>query len=162
MNLPNNKKLKNENGFGLTENILSASLLIFLVSFSMYFISLRQRTTYNTNLTNAINDEIYRDIEIIKSELKNYKVNSSQNENISIIRNNNEDCSEDILSAIRNLNKKRRPCPHTQNWLFTCPKLETTKPILYHKPLFGKNPRNAPSIDPNFRRASANNWSGCQ
>ena len=104
MNLPNNKKLNNENGFGLTENILSASLLIFLVTFSMYFISLRQRTTYNTNLTNAINDEIYRDIEIIKSELKNYKVNSSQNENISIIRNNHEDCNEDILSAIRNLN----------------------------------------------------------
>ena len=104
MYLLKNKKLIHENGFGLTENILSASLLIFLVTFSLYFISLRQRTTYNTNLTNAINDEIYRDIEIIKSELKNYKVTSIDNENISLIQNNSEDCNEDILSIIRNLN----------------------------------------------------------
>ena len=104
MNLFTNKKFNHENGFGLTENILSASLLIFLVTFSMYFISLRQRTIYNTNLTNAINDEIYRDIEIIKSELKHYKLTYIQNENTSIIRNNPEDCNEDILSALRNLN----------------------------------------------------------
>ena len=55
---------KNSAGFGLIENILSGALLIILVTFSMYFISLRQKTIFNTNLTNAINDEIKRDIEI--------------------------------------------------------------------------------------------------
>ena len=90
-------------GFGLSENILSSSLLIFLVTFSMYFISLRQKVMFNTNLNNAINDEIKRDIEIIKSELKNYKVSKNQSDNISIIQNNNENCNEDILFTIRNL-----------------------------------------------------------
>ena len=60
MNLPNNKNLNSENGFGLTENILSASLLIFLVTFSMYFISLRQRTTSvsYTHLTLPTKNEV--------------------------------------------------------------------------------------------------------
>jgi len=97
------RKIISKDGFGLSENILSSSLLIFIVTFSMYFISLRQTVMFKTNLNNAINDEIKRDIEIIKSELKNYKVSKNESDNISIIQNNNENCNEDILLTIKNL-----------------------------------------------------------
>ncbi len=63
--------LRNENGFGLTEAIISISMLTFLISYSLYFISLRQATMYKANITLAINDEIRRDIEKLKIELWN-------------------------------------------------------------------------------------------
>ena len=90
-------KFKNSAGFGLIENILSGALLIILVTFSMYFISLRQKTIFNTNLTNAINDEIKRDIEILKSELKTYKLSENSEKDISIFQNDFINCNEDIL-----------------------------------------------------------------
>ena len=96
-------KLKNSAGFGLIENILSGSLLIILVTFSMYFISLRQKTIFNTNLTNAINDEIKRDIEILKSELKTYKLTENPEKDISIFQNDFINCNEDILDSVKNL-----------------------------------------------------------
>jgi len=96
-------KLKNSDGFGLIENILSGSLLIILVTFSMYFISLRQKTIFNTNLTNAINDEIKRDIEILKSELKTYKLTENPEKDISIFQNDFINCNEDILDSVKNL-----------------------------------------------------------
>ena len=94
---------KNSAGFGLIENILSGSLLIILVTFSMYFISLRQKTIFNTNLTNAINDEIKRDIEILKSELKKYKLTENPEKDISIFQNDYINCNEDILDSVKNL-----------------------------------------------------------
>ena len=94
---------KNSAGFGLIENILSGALLIILVTFSMYFISLRQKTIFNTNLTNAINDEIKRDIEILKSELKNYKLTENPEKDISIFQNDFINCNEDILDSVKNL-----------------------------------------------------------
>ena len=97
------KKLKNSSGFGLIENILSGALLIILVTFSMYFISLRQKTIFNTNLTNAINDEIKRDIEILKSELKTYKLTENPEKDISIFQNDFINCNEDILDSVQNL-----------------------------------------------------------
>ena len=96
-------KLKNSAGFGLIENILSGALLIILVTFSMYFISLRQKTIFNTNLTNAINDEIKRDIEILKSELKTYKLTENSEKDISIFQNDFINCNEDILDSVQNL-----------------------------------------------------------
>jgi len=96
-------KLKNKDGFGLTENILSGSLLIILVTFSMYFISLRQKTIFNTNLINAINDEIKRDIEILQSELKTYKLIEKREQEISIFQNDSLNCNEDILASVKNL-----------------------------------------------------------
>ena len=96
-------KFKNSAGFGLIENILSGALLIILVTFSMYFISLRQKTIFNTNLTNAINDEIKRDIEILKSELKTYKLTENSEKDISIFQNDFINCNEDIVDSVKNL-----------------------------------------------------------
>ena len=96
-------KFKNSAGFGLIENILSGALLIILVTFSMYFISLRQKTIFNTNLINAINDEIKRDIEILKSELKTYKLTENPEKDISIFQNDFINCNEDILDSVKSL-----------------------------------------------------------
>ena len=68
-----NKRTKNfilkEDAFGLTETILSLVMLSFITTYALYFVSLRQTNLFNANLNNAINDEIRRDIEKLKSEL---------------------------------------------------------------------------------------------
>ena len=68
-----NKRTKNyflkEEAFGLTETILSLVMLSFITTYALYFVSLRQTNLFNANLNNAINDEIRRDIEKLKSEL---------------------------------------------------------------------------------------------
>ena len=56
-------------GFGLSETILSFLLLSFITTYALYFVSIRQSTLYKANLNNAVNDEIRRDIEKLKSEL---------------------------------------------------------------------------------------------
>ena len=44
-------------------------MLSFITTYALYFVSLRQTNLFNANLNNAINDEIRRDIEKLKSEL---------------------------------------------------------------------------------------------
>mgnify|MGYP001176015013 CR=1 FL=1 len=63
------KFFKDDNGFGLTESIVSILLLSILVAFSTLFITRRLQTIYSSNLINAINDEIKRDIQKLKYEL---------------------------------------------------------------------------------------------
>ena len=73
INFLKNKRTKNfilkEDAFGLTETILSLVMLSFITTYALYFVSLRQTNLFNANLNNAINDEIRRDIEKLKSEL---------------------------------------------------------------------------------------------
>jgi len=54
-------------GFGLIELILSSSILVIIVLLSVYFTSLRQKVIREAYLTNAIGNEIQRDIEQIRS-----------------------------------------------------------------------------------------------
>ena len=56
-------------GFGISESILSIMLLSIITTFAVYFVSLRQQNLYKANLNKAIDDEIRRDIEKLKSEL---------------------------------------------------------------------------------------------
>ena len=63
------KYISNEDAFGLSETILSFLSLSFITTYALYFVSLRQSTLYKANLNNAVNDEIRRDIEKLKSEL---------------------------------------------------------------------------------------------
>ena len=69
----NKKRLKvnllKQDAFGLSETILSLVMLSFITTYALYFVSLRQSNLFNANLNNAINDEIRRDIEKLKSEL---------------------------------------------------------------------------------------------
>ncbi len=71
------KFVLDSSGFGLSETILSLLLLSFITTYALYFVSLRQSNLYKANLNNAVNDEIRRDIEKLKSELWYQHFNSS-------------------------------------------------------------------------------------
>ena len=67
---PINKKYKKvKNGFGLVDSILSLSLLAGIITYGVYFSSLRLGTVYKSNLIRSINKEIERDIERLKLDL---------------------------------------------------------------------------------------------
>lgn len=55
--------------FGLTESIISIVILTTIISYSLAFVTKRQSSLYEANITSAINDEINRDIETIKNSL---------------------------------------------------------------------------------------------
>ena len=94
--------LKKGNGFGLVETVLSLLFLALITSYSLYFISARLKVIFNANITNAINDEIRRDIEKLKSELWSDKFNPSSNENSAFYNTDLESC-RNIYSIITNL-----------------------------------------------------------
>ena len=56
-------------GFGITESILSILLLSIITTTAVYLVSLRHQNLHKANLNKAIDDEIRRDIEKLKSEL---------------------------------------------------------------------------------------------
>tara|TARA_Y100001968_G_C19453624_1_gene770533 strand:- start:9644 stop:10303 length:660 start_codon:yes stop_codon:yes gene_type:complete len=62
------KRIKRNNGFGLVDAIVSMSLLLGVITYGIYFSSIRLSTVYNSNLTRSINKEIQRDIERLKSD----------------------------------------------------------------------------------------------
>ena len=68
------KKIKHKiffdnKGFGITESILSMLLLSIITTSAVYFVSFRQQNLYKANLNKAIDDEVRRDIEKLKSYL---------------------------------------------------------------------------------------------
>lgn len=89
-------------GFGLVETVLSLVFLTLLSSYSLYFISARLKVIYNANITNAINDEIRRDIEKLKSELWSDNFNISANGNLAFYNTDLISC-RNIISRIVNL-----------------------------------------------------------
>tara|TARA_B100000945_G_scaffold48887_1_gene34645 strand:- start:580 stop:1182 length:603 start_codon:yes stop_codon:yes gene_type:complete len=60
------KNINDNFGFGLVDAIVSISLLSGVITYGIYFSSLRLNTVYKTNLTTSINKEIERDIERLK------------------------------------------------------------------------------------------------
>ena len=58
-----------EEGIGLVESILSVVMLGTLITYSIYFASTRANITHKSNIIRAINKEIHRDIERLKSDL---------------------------------------------------------------------------------------------
>ena len=73
MGLYNFLKIKKDkrvkNGFGLVDSILSLSLLAGVITYGVYFSSLRLGTVHTSNLIRSINKEIERDIERLKLDL---------------------------------------------------------------------------------------------
>ena len=61
------KESISKNGFSLVDAILSLALLSSVITYGIYFSSVRLSTVYNSNLTASINKEIERDIERLKS-----------------------------------------------------------------------------------------------
>tara|TARA_B100000575_G_scaffold51099_1_gene37783 strand:- start:2107 stop:2679 length:573 start_codon:yes stop_codon:yes gene_type:complete len=63
------KSRTNINGFGLVDSILSISLLAGIITYGVYFSSLRLSTVHSSNLIRSVNKEIERDIERLKLDL---------------------------------------------------------------------------------------------
>ncbi len=95
-------RFNNSDGVGLVESVIALSLLTAIATYSLYFISARQKIVFDSNVTNAINDEIRRDIEKIKSELwlDNYQAPSDGEQAYYSI--DNASC-ENIKSRVENL-----------------------------------------------------------
>ena len=91
--------LKKNNGFGLIETVLSLVFLTLLSSYSLYFISARLKVIFNANITNAVNDEIRRDIEKLRSELWSDSFNPSENGNSAFYNTDINSC-RNIYSRI--------------------------------------------------------------
>ncbi len=89
-------------GFGLIEAVLSLVFLTLITSYSLYFISARLKITFKANITNAVNDEIRRDIEKLKSELWSDNFNPSSNGNSAFYDTELASC-RNIYSRIINL-----------------------------------------------------------
>ena len=64
-----NKSQPNNNGFGLVDAILSLTLLAGIITYGVYFSSLRLSTVHSSNLIRSVNKEIERDIERLKLDL---------------------------------------------------------------------------------------------
>ena len=63
------KQRFNDSGFGLVDAILSLTLLAGIITYGVYFSSLRLSTVHSSNLIRSINKEIERDIERLKLDL---------------------------------------------------------------------------------------------
>ena len=83
------KSKKKINGFGLVDSILSLSLLAGIITYGIYFSSLRLSTVHYSNLIRSINKEIERDIERLKVDF--WSLNYDK-------ENNNYDISDDQCS----------------------------------------------------------------
>ena len=67
--ISSNKTKSYINGFGLVDSILSLSLLAGIITYGVYFSSLRLSTVHSSNLIRSVNKEIERDIERLKLDL---------------------------------------------------------------------------------------------
>ena len=88
----------NKNGFGIVDGILSISLLAGVITYGIYFSSLRLNTVHSSNLIRSISKEIERDIERLKLDLWSMSYDKNSGEYTS----SNETCS-DFSEEIINL-----------------------------------------------------------
>ena len=68
------------NGFGLVDAILSLTLLSGIITYGVYFSSLRLSTVHSSNLIRSVNKEIERDIERLKLDLWSLFYNKEKGE----------------------------------------------------------------------------------
>ena len=90
------KKMK-KNGFGIVDGILSLSLLAGVITYGIYFSSLRLSTVHYSNLIRSINKEIERDIERLKLDL--WAMSYDKNSGEYLLSNEKcNDFSEDFIN----------------------------------------------------------------
>ncbi|MDC3165142.1 hypothetical protein OA518_01385 [Prochlorococcus sp. AH-716-F10] len=87
------------NGFGLVDGIISLSLLAGIITYGVYFSTLRLGTVHYSNLIRSINKEIERDIERLKLDLWSLDYEKNKGEYLISL----DDC-DDFTSRILNLN----------------------------------------------------------
>ena len=85
-----------ENGFGLVDAILSLTLLAGIITYGVYFSSLRLSTVHSSNLIRSINKEIERDIERLKLDLWSLFYNKDEGKYVF----SDYECSDIALNII--------------------------------------------------------------
>ena len=93
------KRFSKVNGFGLVDGIISLSLLAGIITYGVYFSTLRLGTIHHSNLIRSINKEIERDIERLKLDLWSLDFDKNKGEYLISL----DDC-DDFTSRITNLN----------------------------------------------------------
>ena len=86
-----------KNGFGIVDSILSISLLAGVITYGIYFSSLRPGTVYSSNLIRSINKEIERDIERLKLDLWSMSYDKNSGE-YTLSKETCRDFSEEIIN----------------------------------------------------------------
>ena len=86
-----------KNGFGIVDSILSISLLAGVITYGIYFSSLRLSTVHSSNLIRSINKEIERDIERLKLDLWAMSYDKNSGEYI-LSKEECDDFSEEIIN----------------------------------------------------------------
>ena len=84
------------NGFGLVDAILSLTLLAGIITYGVYFSSLRLSTVHSSNLIRSINKEIERDIERLKLDLWSLFYNKEEGK----YQFTDDECSDIALNII--------------------------------------------------------------
>ena len=92
------QKLLYSRGFGLVDAIVSLSLLTGVITFGIYFSSIRLNTAYTSNLTTSVNKEIERDIERLKSDFWGMYFEESDNCKGSYCTKDGEPLSDELCS----------------------------------------------------------------
>ena len=112
--LKHNEQSKN-NGFGLVDAILSLTLLAGIVTYGVYFSSLRFSTVHSSNLIRSINKEIERDIERLKLDLWRLYYDSKDKKYI-ISQNECANLSESIINVPSWETDQNNPDQFIQSW----------------------------------------------
>jgi hypothetical protein len=91
------KSCTTKNGFGLVDSILSLTLLAGVITYGVYFSSIRFSTIYSSNVIRSINKEIERDVERLK--LGFWSMYYNKNEGKYFLTSNEcEDFKEKIIN----------------------------------------------------------------
>ena len=135
-----------ENGFGLVDAILSLTLLAGIITYGVYFSSLRLSTVHSSNLIRSINKEIERDIERLKLDLWSLFYNKEEGK----YQFTDDECSDIALNII-NLpswnTKSNTKGEFSQSWrpgeersrVFSGNKVLITRELLVSSPLNDQN-----------------------
>ncbi len=146
-----------QNGFGLVDAIVSMSLLAGVITYGIYFSSLRLSTVYESNLIRSINKEIQRDTERLKSDFWGMYFVENQGQKGEYSLSNGEplsrfECS-DFTQAILDLDSWRvegNPSNSmAQSWSPGAKrsKVFTGQPVLITRELTVNSPLNEPNLD---------------
>ncbi len=102
-------RIKNESlGYGLVDSIISLALMSGLISYSIYFASVRMDVAYRANTTSAINNEIARDLERLKADIWSTNYNKKERRYDTNLKDHTMDCN-DITKSLLSLNNWNKP-----------------------------------------------------
>ena len=90
------KSRPKDNGFGLVDAILSLTLLAGIITYGVYFSSLRLSMVHSSNLIRSINKEIERDIERLKLDLWSLFYNKDEGK----YEFSDDECSDIALNIV--------------------------------------------------------------